>query len=179
MRLYGRNLRFRSGALRARLFLVAYGPGISPGAPEAAAGVAGAADTADLVETGGEDGGSGLRPPLLEARSARVDAADAGPIGLGFAIAWGHVNCWRLTMFFGEIKENDIANGAGVRTTLFVSGCRNHCRECFQPQTWSFSYGQEFTDDVADRIIDVPQSLASGEVVAWGEDPQLTRGVWG
>ena len=184
-------------------------------------------------------------------------------------------------MFFGEIKENDIANGAGVRTTLFVSGCRNHCRECFQPQTWSFSYGQEFTDDVADRIsdsmqvpwvnglallggepfevenqrdllpclrrvrdeapaktiwaysgftwqqltgveesrcrceatdallglldvlvdgpyvqelhditlrfrgssnqriIDVPQSLASGEVVAWGEDPQLTRGAWG
>ena len=57
-------------------------------------------------------------------------------------------------MHYAEIKENDIANGVGVRTTLFVSGCRNHCKECFQPQTWSFSYGQEFTDDVADRIIE-------------------------
>ena len=57
-------------------------------------------------------------------------------------------------MYYAEIKENDIANGVGVRTTLFVSGCRNHCKECFQPQTWSFSYGREFTDDVADRIIE-------------------------
>ncbi|MDO4400706.1 MAG: anaerobic ribonucleoside-triphosphate reductase activating protein [Coriobacteriia bacterium] len=73
-------------------------------------------------------------------------------------------------MYFGEIKENDIANGVGVRTTLFVSGCRNHCAECFQPQTWSFSYGQEFTDDVADRII---QSLSfpwvNGLTVLGGE----------
>ena len=57
-------------------------------------------------------------------------------------------------MHFGEIKENDIANGVGVRTTLFVSGCRNRCKECFQPQTWSFEYGEEFTDAVADRIIE-------------------------
>lgn len=57
-------------------------------------------------------------------------------------------------MYFGEIKENDIANGVGVRTTLFVSGCRHHCPGCFQPQTWSFSYGREFTDEVADRIVD-------------------------
>lgn len=57
-------------------------------------------------------------------------------------------------MNFGEIKECDIANGVGVRTTLFVSGCRHHCKECFQPETWSFSYGQEFGDEVADRIIE-------------------------
>lgn len=57
-------------------------------------------------------------------------------------------------MRFGEIKENDIANGVGVRTTLFVSGCRHHCEGCFQPQTWSFSFGREFTDEVADRIIE-------------------------
>ena len=57
-------------------------------------------------------------------------------------------------MYFGEIKENDIANGVGVRTTLFVSGCRHHCKGCFQPETWSFLYGREYTEEVADRIVE-------------------------
>ena len=39
-------------------------------------------------------------------------------------------------MYYGEIKNCDIANGEGVRVTLFVSGCTNHCKNCFQPQTW-------------------------------------------
>ena len=56
-------------------------------------------------------------------------------------------------MNYAEIKYFDIANGEGVRTTLFVSGCSHHCKHCFQPETWSFSYGQEFTDDVADKIL--------------------------
>ena len=47
-------------------------------------------------------------------------------------------------MNYAEIKYCDIANGEGVRTTLFVSGCRHHCKNCFQPETWSFSYGEEF-----------------------------------
>ena len=57
-------------------------------------------------------------------------------------------------MNYCNIKKCDIANGEGVRTTLFVSGCTNHCEECFQPQTWDFGYGQPFTDRVADEIID-------------------------
>ena len=48
-------------------------------------------------------------------------------------------------MYYGEIKNCDIANGEGVRVTLFVSGCTNHCKNCFQPQTWAFDYGQPFT----------------------------------
>ena len=48
-------------------------------------------------------------------------------------------------MYYGEIKNCDIANGEGVRVTLFVSGCTNHCKNCFQPQTWDFCYGQPFT----------------------------------
>lgn len=48
-------------------------------------------------------------------------------------------------MHYGEIKNCDIANGEGVRVTLFVSGCTNHCKNCFQPQTWAFDYGQPFT----------------------------------
>nr|WP_325184449.1 anaerobic ribonucleoside-triphosphate reductase activating protein [uncultured Oscillibacter sp.] len=50
-------------------------------------------------------------------------------------------------MYYGEIKNCDIANGEGVRVTLFVSGCTNHCPHCFQPQTWDFTYGRPFTEE--------------------------------
>lgn len=43
-------------------------------------------------------------------------------------------------MYYGGIKNCDIANGHGVRVSLFVSGCRNHCKGCFQPETWAFDY---------------------------------------
>ena len=55
-------------------------------------------------------------------------------------------------MHYGELKKCDIANGIGVRVTLFVSGCTNHCPDCFQPQTWDFDYGKEFTEDTKAEI---------------------------
>jgi len=57
-------------------------------------------------------------------------------------------------MYYGNIKYDDIANGPGVRTCLFVSGCTHHCKGCFQPETWAFDFGKEFTDEVADQIIE-------------------------
>ncbi len=57
-------------------------------------------------------------------------------------------------MHYGQIKYLDVANGIGVRTTLFVSGCTNHCKNCFQPETWDFCYGQEFTSATADAILE-------------------------
>lgn len=56
-------------------------------------------------------------------------------------------------MHYGQIKKFDIANGLGVRVSLFVSGCLNHCYNCFQPETWNFDYGQEFNQSVIDEII--------------------------
>ena len=56
-------------------------------------------------------------------------------------------------MHYGEIKNCDIANGEGVRVTLFVSGCTNHCKNCFQPQTWDFSYGQPFTAETEEHLL--------------------------
>ena len=56
-------------------------------------------------------------------------------------------------MYYGEIKTCDIANGPGVRVSLFVSGCRNHCKGCFNSETWSFDYGQPFTDEAITDII--------------------------
>lgn len=57
-------------------------------------------------------------------------------------------------MHYGEIKRLDVANGAGVRVTLFVSGCTNHCENCFQPQTWDFNYGRVFTQETEDELIE-------------------------
>ena len=45
-------------------------------------------------------------------------------------------------MNVGEIKTYDVANGTGIRVTVFVSGCTNRCKGCFQPQTWDFDYGE-------------------------------------
>ena len=56
-------------------------------------------------------------------------------------------------MNYCNIKKFDIANGEGVRTTLFVSGCTNRCEGCFQPETWDFNYGNELTKEVEDDII--------------------------
>lgn len=44
-------------------------------------------------------------------------------------------------MYYGEIKKVDIANGPGTRVSLFVSGCRRHCKDCFNAETWDFCFG--------------------------------------
>lgn len=56
-------------------------------------------------------------------------------------------------MNYATIKKHDVANGLGVRVSLFVSGCTHHCKGCFNPETWNFDYGKEFTDEVADEVI--------------------------
>ena len=56
-------------------------------------------------------------------------------------------------MHYGEIKNCDIANGEGVRVTLFVSGCTNRCPGCFQPQTWDFQYGRPFTEQTQQELL--------------------------
>ena len=56
-------------------------------------------------------------------------------------------------MNYGNIKYSDIANGEGVRTSLFVSGCTHHCKNCFNKETWDFNYGKPFTAEVEDQIL--------------------------
>ena len=56
-------------------------------------------------------------------------------------------------MNYSGIKETDIANGTGVRVTLFVSGCRHHCKGCFNPDTWSFEAGEPFTEDTEETLL--------------------------
>ena len=56
-------------------------------------------------------------------------------------------------MNYATIKWYDISNGPGVRVSLYVSGCRNHCKNCFNPETWDFNYGKPFTRDTENEII--------------------------
>ncbi|MBO5483809.1 MAG: anaerobic ribonucleoside-triphosphate reductase activating protein [Lachnospiraceae bacterium] len=56
-------------------------------------------------------------------------------------------------MNYAEIKKCDVANGPGVRVSLFVSGCTHHCKECFNPETWDFGYGRPFTQETIDLIL--------------------------
>lgn len=73
-------------------------------------------------------------------------------------------------MNYALIRENDIANGPGVRTSLFVSGCRHHCKGCFNPETWNFNYGNPFTQKEIDIIIEATKpSFIDGLTLLGGE----------
>lgn len=56
-------------------------------------------------------------------------------------------------MYYADIKQYDVANGPGVRVSLFVSGCTHHCKNCFNEVTWDFHYGNEFTEAEMDKIL--------------------------
>lgn len=83
-------------------------------------------------------------------------------------------------MNYAAIKTYDIANGPGIRTVIFVSGCTRHCKECFQPQTWDFNFGEELTQKVTDELLETlaPPHIA-GLTVLGGEpfEPKNQAGV--
>lgn len=73
-------------------------------------------------------------------------------------------------MHYGSIKKNDIANGEGVRVSLFVSGCRVNCKHCFQKETWDFNYGKEFNEEAKKEIIEaLKPNYIKGLTVLGGE----------
>ncbi len=81
-------------------------------------------------------------------------------------------------MNYGEIKSFDIANGEGVRVSLFVSGCTHHCKNCFNKETWDFNFGKPFTKEVEDSIIEMLASnYIDGFSLLGGEpfEPQNQR----
>ena len=58
-------------------------------------------------------------------------------------------------MNYAEIKNLDIANGPGLRVSLFVSGCTHHCKGCFNPESWNFNYGQPFTEATQEHLLEL------------------------
>lgn len=83
-------------------------------------------------------------------------------------------------MKYADIKHCDVANGTGVRTSLFVSGCTHRCRGCFNEIAWDFNYGNEFTDEAVQEILDsCGKSYISGLSLLGGEpmEPQNQRAL--
>ena len=83
-------------------------------------------------------------------------------------------------MNYGEIKKTDIANGPGVRVSLFVSGCTHRCKNCFNEVAWDFNYGRQFTRETAEEIYDaLSPEYISGLTVLGGEpfEPQNQRAL--
>ncbi len=83
-------------------------------------------------------------------------------------------------MYYCKIKKTDIADGPGVRVTLFVSGCTHHCKECFQPETWDFSYGEPFTQDVQEELLQaLSPAYVAGLTLLGGEpfEPENQRAL--
>ena len=81
-----------------------------------------------------------------------------------------------MTMHFASIKNFDIANGVGVRVSLFVSGCNHHCKECFNQEAWDFNYGEEFTDNEMNKIIDMLKpDYIKGLTLLGGEPMELVN----
>ena len=79
-------------------------------------------------------------------------------------------------MYYSAIKKWDIADGPGVRVTLFVSGCTNHCPGCFQPQTWDFRYGQPYTDAAESEVLKALEpSYIQGLTLLGGEPMELAN----
>lgn len=81
-------------------------------------------------------------------------------------------------MNYGKINPNDIANGVGVRVTLFVSGCTHHCKGCFNSETWDFNYGTPFTAETEDKVLNLlNKDYINGLTLLGGEpmEPQNQR----
>jgi anaerobic ribonucleoside-triphosphate reductase activating protein len=83
-------------------------------------------------------------------------------------------------MNYAEIKWTDIANGEGVRISLFVSGCTHHCKNCFNEVAWDFSYGKPFDEEIQQKILSfLGESYIAGLSILGGEplEPENQAGL--
>lgn len=74
-------------------------------------------------------------------------------------------------MYYSEIKKTDVANCIGIGVSLFVSGCRNHCKGCFNPETWNFKFGKKFTDETIEEILEACDKPYISTLTLLGGDP--------
>jgi len=73
-------------------------------------------------------------------------------------------------MYYGQIYYSDVANGPGLRTSFFVSGCTHRCEGCFNEETWDFKFGEEYTKEVEDKIVEsLKPTYIAGLTILGGE----------
>lgn len=79
-------------------------------------------------------------------------------------------------MYYADIKKSDIANGLGVRVSIFVSGCTHHCKGCFNQIAWDFKYGKEFNEEAKEKILqELEKPYVSGLSILGGEPLELVN----
>lgn len=74
-------------------------------------------------------------------------------------------------MFYSATKFDDTANGEGIRHSIWVSGCRNHCKGCFNPETWNFAYGKKYTRDVGKELVEAAKKPYINGITILGGEP--------
>ena len=74
-------------------------------------------------------------------------------------------------MYYGKIESCSITSGPGCAVSLFVSGCEHHCKGCFQPETWNFNYGKEFTEQTAQCILELAKPDYISHFAIFGGEP--------
>ena len=82
-------------------------------------------------------------------------------------------------MNYSLIRNCDIANGPGVRVSLFVSGCTHHCPGCFQPETWNFNYGERFTKQTQEKILELLKPDYISGLTILGGEPMESKNILG
>ena len=82
-------------------------------------------------------------------------------------------------MRYNTIRKMDISNGPGVRVSVFFQGCTFHCKNCFNPDTWDFNGGKEFTDEIIDHILELcsPSHITGLSIL--GGEPLHPKNVHG
>ena len=80
-------------------------------------------------------------------------------------------------MRYNKIRKMDIANGPGVRISIFFQGCAFHCKNCFNPETWDFAGGQEFTDEEINTIIDLAKADHITGLSILGGEPMHPKNI--
>ena len=82
-------------------------------------------------------------------------------------------------MRYNLIRKMDIANGPGVRVSIFMQGCPFHCKNCFNPETWDFNGGKEFTDETIDEVLDLCQKNEVKGLSILGGEPMHPKNIEG
>lgn len=82
-------------------------------------------------------------------------------------------------MRYNKIRKMDIADGEGIRVSVFFQGCAFHCKECFNPETWDFDGGEEFTDEVIDQIIELAKPNHIAGLSLLGGEPMHPKNIEG
>ena len=82
-------------------------------------------------------------------------------------------------MKYAKIKKCDVANGTGIRVSLFVSGCHHHCKGCFNTDAWDFNYGNEFTENTLNRLLELCDNPNIEGLSILGGEPMHPKNIEG